>query len=279
LRFVRVATGPLDSDIGPNQMMPVNGTGSTAESTADADCPMQPSGEINAGSEIGNVNGSLQQQTFLGTVCQILKLHKKGFIRRTDGRPGEKVFFKAAHLWRTTRWDSLLVGSRVAFRLGQNSRGPIAVDVRLVKRARATLVIMLEVEESANAPATDLEARSAQQFLSRRLATYQNFAREVSEPGSPSPIRTAAAVYMEAMASFQRKQREAQAASLRSNTARCDADVAARMAAQHDACLQLLLDAPSPLTRQHLQEYIHNIEINYFAIIVCVAVAAAVVVI
>ncbi len=75
-----------------------------------------------------------------------------------------------------------------------------------------------------------MEARSTQYFLSRRLATYQNLGnRRAKREPLPDLHRR----------NSRGEQRDAQAASLRSNTARCDADVAARMAAQHDACLQL----------------------------------------
>ena len=165
--------------------------------------------------------------------------------------------FDSENLGEGTNWESLILGANVSFVLDRDAHASCAVNVRLTKKPpRSTFTVLLQLEESSTAPAADLEPQGEQlnQFLSRRLAAYQNFAHEVSADENPSALRATAVVYMEAMTSFERKQRESQAESLLSNTSKCDADVAERLVRQHDACLQLLLDAPAPLTLAHLHD-------------------------
>lgn len=53
-----------------------------------------------------------------------------GFIRRTSGASHHDLFFH-----RTAAFKGIKVGQEVTFTIGQNKRGPVAVDVRLAKAA------------------------------------------------------------------------------------------------------------------------------------------------
>lgn len=63
-----------------------------------------------------------------GTVDTIFDREKYGFIREPSG---ERWFFHATHMESGADWIFLKIGSSVKFRVGQNAKGPCAVDILL----------------------------------------------------------------------------------------------------------------------------------------------------
>jgi LuxR family glucitol operon transcriptional activator len=91
--------------------------------------PHQPS-FIENGQPV-NQPGSIEKNILFGSVHNISSIGKFAFI---EGLDGARWFFHREFLRDPACWDELVTGSRVAFEIGQNDRGPCAIDVQFLDR-------------------------------------------------------------------------------------------------------------------------------------------------
>ncbi|WP_110089917.1 tetratricopeptide repeat protein [Paracidovorax avenae] len=71
------------------------------------------------------------QELLFGSVHNISSTGRFAFI---EGRDGRRWFFHRNFLKDPACWEEIVAGSKVKFALGQNDRGPCAIDVELVDR-------------------------------------------------------------------------------------------------------------------------------------------------
>jgi cold shock CspA family protein len=66
-----------------------------------------------------------------GTIKNVVREKKFGFIREDNG---SEWFYHRSHLCQPTQFDSIDVGDRVLFSIGENDQGPCAVAIECVSK-------------------------------------------------------------------------------------------------------------------------------------------------